>query len=123
MFMGLRPPGLIDVVASSPPSKVWGRDRKLFTSQKTMKIQMEVKLKKLKFYLWVQIQASNSDSDIEGEVYLRDEVVSALEEVEEFRKKNRLSNIIISQLESQLLDAEKVKEDLNLQLKRKIQES
>ena len=27
MFMGLRQPGLLDVVASSPSSKGWGRDK------------------------------------------------------------------------------------------------
>ena len=68
-------------------------------------------------------QASNSDSDVEGEVHLRAELVSALEELEKCRKKNRQTNIIISQLEAQLLDAKKVEEDLNLQLKRRIQES
>ena len=68
-------------------------------------------------------QASNSDSDIEGEVYLRSELVSSLEELEKCQKKNKQSNIIISQLEAQLLDAKKVDEDLNLQLKRRIQES
>ena len=34
-------------------------------------------------------QASNSDSDIEGEVDLRAELVSTLEEIEKCRKKNR----------------------------------
>ena len=68
-------------------------------------------------------QASNSDSDMEGEVDLRVELVSALEELEKCRKKNRQSNLVIIQLEPQLLDAKKVEEDLNLQLKRKIHES
>ena len=67
-------------------------------------------------------QASNSDSDIEGEVDLRAELVSALEELEKCRKKNRQSNLIISQLEAQLLRAKKIEEDLNLHLKRRIQE-
>ena len=68
-------------------------------------------------------QASSSDSDVEGNVDLRAELVSALEELEKCRKNNRHSNIIISQLEAQLLDSKKVEEDLNLQLKRRIQES
>ena len=66
-------------------------------------------------------QASNSDSDVEGKVDLRVELVSALEELVKCRKKNRQSNLIISHLEAQLLDSKKV-EDLNLQLKRRIQE-
>ena len=60
---------------------------------------------------------------MEGEVELRAELVSALEELEKCRKKNRQSNILISQLEAQLLDAKKVEEELNLQLKIRIQES
>ena len=65
-------------------------------------------------------QASNSDSDVEGEVDQRAELVSALEELEKCRKKNRQSNLIISQLEAQLQDAKKVEEDLNLHLKTRI---
>ena len=53
-------------------------------------------------------QASNSDSDVEREVDLRAELVSAPEEIEKCRKKNRQSNLIISQLEAQLLDAKKI---------------
>ena len=74
-------------------------------------------------FMVLHTKASNSDSDIEGEVYLRAELVSALEELEKCRKKNRHPNLIIIQLEAQLLDAKKVEEDLNLQLKRRIQES
>ena len=36
----------------------------------------------------VDTQASNSDLDVEGEVDLRAELVSALEELEKCRKKN-----------------------------------
>ena len=68
-------------------------------------------------------QTSNSDSDMEGEVYLRDELVSTLEELEKCRKRNRQSNLLNGQLEAQLLDAKKVEEELNLQLKRRIHES
>ena len=71
----------------------------------------------------IDTQASNSDSDVEGEVDLRVELVITLEELEKCRKKNRQSNIIISQLEAQILDSKKVEEDLKLQLKRRIQES
>ena len=45
--------------------------------------------------LGIYTQASNSDSDIEGEVDLSFELVSALEEHEKCRKKNRQSNLII----------------------------
>ena len=48
-------------------------------------------------FMGLDIQASNSDSDIEGEVDLRDELVSALEELEKSRKKNRQSILIIIQ--------------------------
>ena len=50
-------------------------------------------------FMRLDTQASNSDSDVEGEVDLRDELVSALEKLEKYRKKNKQSNIIISQLE------------------------
>ena len=64
--------------------------RKLFTPWKTLNIQMEVKLKKLKFYfMGLDTRASNSVSDIEGEVDLRVELVSTLEELEKCRKKKR----------------------------------
>ena len=65
-------------------------------------------------FMGIDTQASNSDSDMEGEVDLRDELVSALEELEKCRKKNGKSNILISQLEAQLLDAKKVEKELNL---------
>ena len=74
-------------------------------------------------FMGLDTQAWNSDSDVEGEVDLRVELVSALEELEKCRKKNWQSNIITSQLEAHLLDAKKVEEDLNLHLKRIIQES
>ena len=74
-------------------------------------------------FMGLDTQASNSDSNVEGEVDLIDELVSTLEELKKFRKKNRQSNLIISQLEAQLLDAKKVEEDVNLQLKRRIHES
>ena len=74
-------------------------------------------------FMGLDTQASNSDSDMEGEVDLRAELVSTLEELEKCRKRNRQSNLVISQLEAQLLDAKKVKEDINLWLKRRIQEA
>ena len=40
-------------------------------------------------FMGLDTQASNSDSDVEGEVDLRAELVSALEELEKCRKKNR----------------------------------
>ena len=39
-------------------------------------------------FMGLDTQASNSDSDIEREVYLRSELVSALEELKKCRKKN-----------------------------------
>ena len=74
-------------------------------------------------FMGLDTQASNSDSYMEGEVDLRDELVSALEELDKCRKKNRQSNILISQFETQLLDAKEVEEEQKLQLKRRIQES
>ena len=47
-------------------------------------------------FMGLDTQASNSDSDVEGEVDLRAELVSALEELEKCRKKNKQSNLIIS---------------------------
>ena len=47
-------------------------------------------------FMGLDTQASNSDSDMEGEVDLRVELVSALEELEKCRKKNKQSNILIS---------------------------
>ena len=66
-------------------------------------------------------QASEDDSDEEGEVDLKFELVSALEELEKCRKKNKQSSHIISELESQLLDAKRIEEELNLQVKIRIQ--
>ena len=40
-------------------------------------------------FMGLDTQASNSDSDMEGEVDLRVELVSALEELEKCRKNNR----------------------------------
>ena len=67
-------------------------------------------------------QASNSDSYVEEEANLRDELVSALEELDKCRKKNKQSSHIIGELESQLLDSERIQEDLNLHIKIRIQE-
>ena len=74
-------------------------------------------------FMRLDTQASNSDSYLEGEIDLRAQLVRSLEELKKCRKKNWQSNIIISQLESQLLDAKRIEEDLNLQLKIRIQES
>ena len=41
-------------------------------------------------FMGLDTQASNSDLEVEGEVDLRDELVSALEELEKCRKKNRV---------------------------------
>ena len=47
-------------------------------------------------FMGLDTQAWNSDSDVEGEVDLRVELVSALEELGKCRKKNRQSDLIIS---------------------------
>ena len=64
-----------------------------------------------------------SKEDSEGKVDLKYEPISALEELEKCRKKNKQSNQIISDLKTQLQEANKVEEDLDLQLKKRIQES
>ena len=73
-------------------------------------------------FMGLDTQGSNSDSYVEGEEELRAELVSALEEIEKCRKNNKQSSHIISELKSQLLDDKRIEEDLNLQLKRRIQE-
>ena len=50
-------------------------------------------------FMGLDTHASNSVSDVEGEVDLRAELVSALEELKKCRKKNRQTNLIICQLE------------------------
>ena len=47
-------------------------------------------------FMGLDTQASNSDSNMEGGVDLRDEIVSTLEELEKCRKNNRQSNLVIS---------------------------
>ena len=42
-------------------------------------------------FMGLDTQASNSDLDMEGEVDLRDEIVSTLEEIDKYRKNNRQS--------------------------------
>ena len=59
-------------------------------------------------FMGLNTQASNNDSDVEGEVDLRVELVSTLEELEKCRKKNKQSRNIISELEAQLLDAKRI---------------
>ena len=71
----------------------------------------------------VDTQAHNGESDEEDEVYLKGELISDLEELEKCRRKNKKSNHVIRELETQLLEAKRIEEDLNLQLKRRIQES
>ena len=71
-------------------------------------------------FMGLDTQASNSDSDVEGEVELRVELVSALEELEKCRKKNKPSNHVISSLEAQLQDDKRIEEDLNLKLRKRI---
>ena len=59
-------------------------------------------------FMGLDTQASNGDSNVEGEVDLRVELFSTLEELEKCRKKNKQSNHVISKLEAQLLDAKRI---------------
>ena len=71
----------------------------------------------------VDTQDQNGESDEEGVVELKAELISDLEELKKCRRKNKNSNHVINELETQLLEAKRIEEDLNLQLKRRIQES
>ena len=62
----------------------------------------------------VDTQAPNGDSDEEGEVVLTTELIGSLEELEKCRRKNKKSNHVISELETQLLEDKRIEEDLNL---------
>ena len=66
----------------------------------------------------IETQAQDGESDEEGEVDLKAELISALEELEKCRRKNKKSNHAISELETQLLEAKRIEEDLNLKLKK-----
>ena len=70
-------------------------------------------------FMGLDTQASNSDSDMEGKLDLRVELVTIPEELEKCRKKNIHINLIISQLEAQLIDAKKAEEDLTYNSKEK----
>ena len=69
-----------------------------------------------------ETQAQDGESDEEGELDLKDELISALEELEKCRKKNKQSNQIINNLKIQLQEAKNIEEDLDVHLKRRIQE-
>ena len=62
----------------------------------------------------VDTQAQNSESDEEGEVDLKAELICALEELEKCRRKNKKSNHVINELETYLVEAKRIEEDLNL---------
>ena len=62
----------------------------------------------------IDTQAQNGESDEEGILYLKAEIISALEELEKCRRKNKQSNHVISELQTQLLQEKKIEEDLNL---------
>ena len=74
-------------------------------------------------------QASEDDSDVEGEVDLKVELISALEELRKSRMKNKSlkeklskdkeSSQIIIDLKNQLQETKRIEEDLVLQLKKK----
>ena len=71
----------------------------------------------------IDTQSQNGESNEEGIVDLKYELISGLEELEKCRINKRQSNHSISKLETQLLEAKKIEENLNLQLKIKIQDS
>ena len=71
-------------------------------------------------FMGVNTQAQNGESYEEGEVELKAELISALEELEKCRRKTKKLNHVLSELENQLLEAKRIEEDLNLQLKRRI---
>ena len=64
----------------------------------------------------IDTQAQNGESDEEGIVDLKGELISALEELEKWRVNNIQSNHVISELENQFLEAKNIEEGLNLQL-------
>ena len=64
----------------------------------------------------IDTQARNGESDEEGIVDLKGELISALEELEKWRVNNIQSNHVISELENQFLEAKNIEEGLNLQL-------
>ena len=64
----------------------------------------------------IETQAQDGGSDEEGEVDLKVELISALEELENWRKINKQSNQIISDLKTQLQEAKNIEEDLVLGL-------
>ena len=65
-------------------------------------------------FMGVDTQAHNGESDEEGEVDLKSELISAIEELEKCRRKNKQSNHVIGKLETQLLESKRIAEDLNL---------
>ena len=65
----------------------------------------------------IDAQSRNGESDEEGIVDLKAELISAREELEKSNQKNKQSNQIISDLKTQLQEAKKIEEDLDLQLK------
>ena len=59
----------------------------------------------------IETEDQDGESDEEGDVDLKSELISALEELEKCRKKNKQSNQIISSLKTQLQEAKKIEED------------
>ena len=64
-------------------------------------------------FMGIDTQAQNGESDEEGIVDLKDELISSLEELEKCRRNKRQSNHVISKLETQLLEAKNIEENLN----------
>ena len=62
--------------------------------------------------LFMGIETQDDESDVEGEVDLKAELISALEELRKSKMKNKESNQIIIDLNTQLQDAKKIEEDL-----------
>ena len=66
------------------------------------------------------IQTQGDESDVEGEVDLKDKIISALENLRKNIMKNKESNQIIVDLKTRLQEAKKIEEDLELKLKKRI---
>ena len=65
----------------------------------------------------IETEDQDGESDEEGDVDLKSELISALEELEKCRRKKKKSNHVISELETQLLEAKRIEEDLNVSSK------
>ena len=73
--------------------------------------------------IFMGIETQDDELDVEGEVDLKDELISAIEELRKSIMKNEESNQIIVNLKTQHQEAKNIEEELELQLKKIIQDS